>query len=106
MERLPVCCPAADGSKATWAVQEVDMSRAAPQVDEEIWNPAEATRVRSGIATGPLLVTVTDREALMSPIPVIGKTIEPGCACTNPAVPPIPVREAVAGFRKVVEFAD
>jgi hypothetical protein len=106
MERLPVCCPALEGSKPTWTVQEADISRAAPQVDEEIWNPAEDARVRSGMAMGPVFVTVSAREALISPTPVVGNTIELGCTCTNPAAPPTPAREAIAGSGKDAEATD
>ncbi len=77
-----------------------------PHVEDEIWKPFAVESVRSGIGTEPLLVTVTDRELLMRPTPVMANVIVAGWALTEAAAPPMPTREALAGSGKVVELAD
>lgn len=52
------------------------------------------------------MVIVTDRDVLVSPTPVVGNRIDPGCALTDAAAPPIPTSEAIAASGKLTELAE
>jgi hypothetical protein len=51
-----------------------------------------------------MFVRVTFWVALIPPTPVVGKVRDAGCTCTEPAAPPIPVREIVAAVTNAEEL--
>jgi len=102
--RLPACWPALDGEKAICAAQLAPTASAEGHVVEATWNWLEVESVSPASVRVPLLVSMTFCAALVPPTPVAAKERDAGCACTEPAAPPIPVREAVAAMTNAVEL--
>ena len=94
---LPVCAPALVGEKTTVAVQLAGEDSVAGQaLLATLKAPAAASfrLVRLAAPLGFVRVTVTG--PLVHPTPVIGKVTIPGCACSVPGTPPIPLKVTLA----------
>lgn len=102
--RLPVCGPELKGEKAICAMQLAPTARDDVQVVDASWNWPEGESVRPPSVKAPVFVRVAFCVELVPPIPVVGKARDAGRTCTEPAAPPIPVRETVAAVPKPEEL--
>ncbi len=101
--KLPICCPALVGLKSTLVVQLAPAASVAVQVVLASSNPPETLSAKPVNATVPELFTVAVCALLTVPTPVVAKLKAPGCICTEPAAPPVPLSGKIAG---VVNTAD
>lgn len=100
MVTAAVCAPVAVGAKCPWMVQLAPTVRLAPQVlaktNEEASVPVSAMLVIVKVAV-PVLVMVTDCDALVEPTMVAGNARLAAENVTGPDCNPVPVSAMVCG---------
>lgn len=74
------------------------------QVVDPSRKPVEVESESAVSGMGPLFVKATFCAGAEPPTPVIAKLREAGCTCTEPAAPPVPVRDTVAAVTKADEL--